>query len=92
MVKNSAYFLEVLFRKISELREDQVYFSKLMEKEHVAKGKGKKTAKDDDKGPICRGSTNWKKNFDVEKKELLDMVERHKNKQIEVANTLGGLN
>lgn len=90
-IKNSADSLEVLFRKISELREDQVYFFELMEKEHVAKGKGKKDAKDDEKGPTGRGLANWKKNFDAEK-ELLDMVERHKNQQIEVVNTLGGLN
>lgn len=59
-MKNSADSLEVFFRKISELREDQVYFSELMEKEHSVKGKGIKGAKDDDKGPTVRGSTDWK--------------------------------
>lgn len=47
-----------------------------MEKEKMAKGKGKKNMKDDDKLLVGRGSAEWKKAFDAEKKELLDMVEK----------------
>lgn len=45
----------------------------------MAKGKGKKSLKDDEKVLVGRGSMKWKKAFDVEKKELLDMVEIHKS-------------
>lgn len=70
-VKNSADSLEALFHKISELREDQLYFSKLMEKDHSAKGKGKKGAKYYGKGPVVRGSIDWKKSFEAKKKEFV---------------------
>lgn len=50
-----------------------------MEKEHSAKGKGKKGMKDDGKGPIARGSADWKKSFEANKKELLDMIEMHRS-------------
>lgn len=39
-MKNSSESWEVLFRESSELREDQLYFSKFMDKEHSAKVKG----------------------------------------------------
>lgn len=78
-VKNNVEALETLFKKISQLREEQVYFSELMDIDDVAKGKGKKSLKADDKVLVQRGSGEWKKVFDTEKKALLDMVEKHKS-------------
>lgn len=78
-VKNSVDYFDVLFCKINELREDQLYFFELMEKEHMAKGKGKKDVKDDGKGHVARGLAKWKKPFEVEKKELLDMIGLHRS-------------
>lgn len=60
-VKNSAEALEILFKKIGQLREDQVFFLDIMEKEKMAKGKGKKATKDDDKVPVVEGQLNGRK-------------------------------
>lgn len=69
-----------------------MYFFALMEKEYSAKGKGKNGEKDDGKIPTIKGSTKWKKSFEVEKKELLDMIEMHIIQEIEVVNSLSSMN
>lgn len=90
-MKNSVNSLEFMVKNISELREDQVYFFELMEKEHSSRGKDKRGVKDDGKGPVVRGSTKWKKSFEDKKKELLNVIEVHRSQELEVANTLSSM-
>lgn len=78
-VKNSVDSLEVQFHKISELREEQLYFLEFLEKDQGKKGKGKKFGKEYGKGPSLRGMGNSRKTFEDEKKELLDMIGLHRN-------------
>lgn len=71
--------MKVLFGKISQLREDQMYFMDMLENDHTSKGKGKKTAKYEAKGPCTCTRGNLRNSFKEDKKELMDMVNLHYN-------------